>query len=107
MVPLLSFGRRLLVEIHEAGIRNLVIFLNKWDELGYDTELEYVHKLFLEELLEGGSPFRADELPMVAGSALLATGAMATGPAEYGRDAILKLLAQIDSWVDYALASGR
>ncbi|MBT3475891.1 elongation factor Tu [bacterium] len=79
----------------QVGVPKLVIFLNKVDQLGGDTELIELVELEVRELLtEYG--FDGDNTPIIAGSALAAVEG--TDP-KTGEEAILELMAKVDEWI--------
>ena len=79
----------------QVGVPKLVIFLNKIDQLGGDTELVELVELEVRELLtEYG--FDGDNTPIVSGSAL---AAVENGDAKIGEEAITELMAKVDEWI--------
>jgi len=79
----------------QVGVPKLVIFLNKVDQLGGDTELVELVELEVRELLtEYG--FDGDNTPIVAGSALAAVEG--TDP-KTGEEAIKELMSKVDEWI--------
>ncbi|NSW88744.1 elongation factor Tu [bacterium] len=79
----------------QVGVPKLVIFLNKIDQLGGDTELVELVELEVRELLtEYG--FDGDNTPIVSGSAL---AAVENGDAKIGEEAITELMSKVDEWI--------
>ena len=79
----------------QVGVPKLVIFLNKIDQLGGDTELVELVELEVRELLtEYG--FDGDNTPIVSGSAL---AAVESGDAKIGEEAIIELMSKVDEWI--------
>ncbi|MBW4699821.1 MAG: elongation factor Tu [Aphanocapsa lilacina HA4352-LM1] len=73
----------------QVGVPNIVVFLNKKDQLD-DPELLELVELEVRELLSKYD-FPGDDIPIVAGSALMALEKMASEP---------KLIRGKDDWVD-------
>jgi len=73
----------------QVGVKKLVVFLNKADQVD-DAELLELVELELRELLQSYD-YPGDEIPFVAGSALLAFDAVSKNP---------KIKAGEDKWVD-------
>jgi elongation factor Tu len=73
----------------QVGVPNIVVFLNKQDQVDDDELLELV-ELEIRETLDGYE-FPGDEIPVVPGSALLALEALTQNP---------KLQRGDDKWVD-------
>ncbi|MBV5264076.1 elongation factor Tu [Pinisolibacter aquiterrae] len=78
----------------QVGVPALVVFLNKVD-LVDDAELLELVELEVRELLSSYG-FDGDNIPIIAGSA---TEALKDGNPEYGRDAVLKLMAAVDEYI--------
>ena len=78
----------------QVGVPSIVVFLNKVDQVD-DAELLELVELEIRELLSKYE-FPGDEIPIVAGSALAAVEGR---DPEIGRDAILKLMAEVDRYV--------
>ena len=79
----------------QVGVPKLVIFLNKVDQLGGDTELVELVELEVRELLtEYG--FDGDNTPIVSGSALAAVEGT---DAKTGEEAIKELMSKVDEWI--------
>jgi elongation factor Tu len=78
----------------QVGVPALVVFLNKVDMVD-DPELLELVELEVRELLSGYD-FPGDDIPIVPGSALVA---LEDGDAKLGRDAILELMKQVDSYI--------
>jgi elongation factor Tu len=86
----------------QVGVPNLVIFLNKTDQLD-DPELLELVELEVRELLSSYD-FPGDDIPIVAGSALLALEAMVANPkTKKGEnewvDKIYDLMEAVDSYI--------
>ena len=85
----------------QVGVPYLVVFLNKADQVDDEELLELV-ELEVQELLESYD-FPGDEIPFVAGSALLALQAVESGPKERGEnkwvDLIYKLMDEVDTYI--------
>ena len=85
----------------QVGVPYLVVFLNKADQVDDEELLELV-QLEVQELLESYD-FPGDDIPFVAGSALLALQAVEGGPKERGADKwvdlIYELMDAIDSYI--------
>ncbi|MEM1366452.1 MAG: elongation factor Tu [Cyanobacteria bacterium P01_H01_bin.15] len=86
----------------QVGVPNLVVFLNKQDQVDDEELLELV-ELEVRELLSEYD-FPGDDIPIVAGSALMAVEALqgnpsiAAGENEW-TDKILELMSQVDEYV--------
>jgi elongation factor Tu len=78
----------------QVGVPALVVFLNKID-LVDDPELVELVEMELRELLTSYQ-YPGDEIPIIRGSATCALNG--TNP-EWGHDAILKLMAAVDSYI--------
>lgn len=85
----------------QVGVPHLVVFLNKADQVDDEELLELV-QLEVQELLDSYD-FPGDEIPFVAGSALLALQAVEDGPKKRGEDKwvdlIYKLMDAVDSYI--------
>ena len=86
----------------QVGVPNLVVFLNKKDMVDDDELLELV-ELEVRELLSSYD-FPGDDIPIVAGSALLALEQMTSNPkTQRGEnewvDCIYKLMDEVDAYV--------
>jgi|TARA_B110000444_G_scaffold260395_1_gene307154 elongation factor Tu len=85
----------------QVGVPHLVVFLNKADAVDDEELLELV-QLEVQELLDSYD-FPGDEIPFVAGSALLALQAVESGPKERGADKwvdlIYKLMDSVDEYI--------
>jgi elongation factor Tu len=77
----------------QVGVPALVVFLNKMDLA--DPELVELVELELRELLSSFG-FPGDDIPIVRGSAVCALN---DTQAEIGREAILKLMAEVDRYI--------
>jgi elongation factor Tu len=78
----------------QVGVPALCVFLNKCDMVD-DPELLELVELELRELLSSYG-FPGDDIPIVRGSA---TEALNDGNADLGRNAILKLMDAVDSYI--------
>jgi elongation factor Tu len=86
----------------QVGVPNIVVFLNKKDQLD-DPELLELVELEVRELLSKYD-FPGDDIPIVAGSALLALEKMTSAPTtQRGQDewvdCIYKLMDAVDSYI--------
>jgi elongation factor Tu len=78
----------------QVGVPSLVVFLNKCDMVDDPDLLELV-EMEVRELLSSYQ-FPGDDIPIVKGSALCA---LEDKQPELGRDAILKLMAEVDAYI--------
>jgi elongation factor Tu len=78
----------------QVGVPALVVFLNKCDMVDDEELLELV-ELEVRELLSKYD-FPGDDIPIVRGSALVA---LENGDPTLGKDAILKLMGEVDSYI--------
>ncbi|MEW5727145.1 MAG: elongation factor Tu [Pseudomonadota bacterium] len=78
----------------QVGVPALVVFMNKVDMVD-DPELLDLVELEVRELLSSYD-FPGDDIPIVKGSALCA---LEDRSPEIGRDAILKLMAEVDAYI--------
>ncbi|MCC7016066.1 MAG: elongation factor Tu [Rhodospirillales bacterium] len=78
----------------QVGVPAIVVFLNKVDQVD-DPELLELVELEVRELLSSYE-FPGDDIPIVKGSALVA---LEDGDAEMGKNAILKLMEAVDSYI--------
>ncbi|MGH6695315.1 elongation factor Tu [Sphingopyxis sp.] len=78
----------------QVGVPTMVVFLNKVDQLDDPELLELVEMEIREELSKRG--FDGDNIPIVTGSAL---AALESRDDNIGKDAILKLMEAVDSWI--------
>ena len=78
----------------QVGVPALVVFLNKCDMVD-DPELLELVEMEVRELLSSYQ-FPGDDIPIVRGSA---TEALKDGNKELGHDAVLKLMAAVDSYI--------
>src|SRR3546814_11553550 len=72
----------------------MVVFLNKVDQVDDPELLELVELEIREELSK--RDFDGDNIPIIAGSAL---AALEGRDDNIGKEAILKLMAAVDSWI--------
>ena len=78
----------------QVGVPALVVFLNKVDQVDDDELLELV-EMEVRELLSSYE-FPGDDIPIVAGSAL---AALEGRDDNIGKEAILKLMAEVDAYI--------
>jgi elongation factor Tu len=78
----------------QVGVPSMVVFLNKIDQVD-DPELLELVEMELRELLSSYD-FPGDDIPIVSGSAL---AALEGGDEETGKNAILKLMEAVDSYI--------
>ncbi|ARS28680.1 elongation factor Tu [Sphingomonas sp. KC8] len=78
----------------QVGVPQLVVFLNKVD-LVDDPEILELVELEVRELLSKYD-FDGDNIPIIPGSAV---AALTDKTPEIGHDAVLKLMAAVDSWI--------
>jgi elongation factor Tu len=78
----------------QVGVPQLVVFMNKVDMVD-DAEILELVELEIRELLTKYE-FDGDNIPIIAGSA---TAALEGKTPEIGHDAVLKLMAAVDSWI--------
>jgi len=78
----------------QVGVPTMVVFLNKVDQVDDPELLELVELEIREELSK--RDFDGDNIPIVAGSAL---AALEDKTPEVGKEAILKLMEAVDSWI--------
>ena len=78
----------------QVGVPTMVVFLNKVDQVDDPELLELVELEIREELSK--RDFDGDNIPIVAGSAL---AALEESNEEQGKQAILKLMDAVDSWI--------
>ena len=87
--------REHLLLARQVGIKKLVVFVNKVDQVDDKEMLELVDMEMRELLSTYG--FDGDNTPIVTGSAL---AALEGRDEEIGRSAILKLMEETDAWLD-------
>jgi elongation factor Tu len=78
----------------QVGVPQLVVFMNKVD-LVDDAEILELVELEVRELLSSYD-FDGDNIPIIPGSAV---AALTDKTPEIGHDAVLKLMAAVDSWI--------
>ena len=78
----------------QVGVPTMVVFLNKVDQLDDPELLELVELEIREELSK--RDFDGDNIPIIAGSAL---AALESRDDNIGKEAILKLMEAVDSWI--------
>ncbi|PZU57221.1 MAG: elongation factor Tu [Sphingobium sp.] len=78
----------------QVGVPQLVVFMNKVD-LVDDAEILELVELEIRELLSSYD-FDGDNIPVIPGSAV---AALQDKTPEIGHDAVLKLMASVDSWI--------
>lgn len=86
----------------QVGVPNIVVFLNKEDQVD-DAELLELVELEVRETLDSYD-FPGDDIPIISGSALLALEALTENPSiERGQnqwvDKILELMDQVDNYI--------
>ena len=81
----------------QVGVPNLVVFLNKEDQVDDEELLELV-ELEVRELLEEYE-FPGDDIPIVTGSALKAVEALTGGGVDEWVEKIYKLMDEVDAYV--------
>ncbi|MCG9884962.1 MAG: elongation factor Tu [Cyanobacteria bacterium] len=81
----------------QVNVPNLVVFLNKQDQVDDEELLELV-ELEVRELLSDYG-FDGDAIPIVAGSALKATEALSGGAPDEWVEKIYKLMDEVDSYI--------
>jgi elongation factor Tu len=86
----------------QVGVPNIVVFLNKQDQVDDDELLELV-ELEVRELLSSYD-FPGDDIPIVSGSALMAIEALTTKPTinkgeDKWVDKILALMDEVDAYI--------
>nr|YP_010700444.1 translation elongation factor EF-Tu [Strombomonas costata]WCH63653.1 translation elongation factor EF-Tu [Strombomonas costata] len=87
----------------QVGVPNIVVFLNKEDQVDNDKELLELVELEVRETLNNYE-FPGDEIPVVSGSALLSVEALTQNP-KIARgenkwvDKILDLMDQVDAYI--------
>ncbi len=79
---------------NQVGVPTMVVFLNKVDQLDDPELLELVEMEIREELSKRG--FDGDNIPIIPGSAL---AALESRDDNIGKEAILKLMEAVDSWI--------
>lgn len=87
----------------QVGVPNIVVFLNKQDQVD-DPELLELVELEVRETLDAYQ-FPGNDIPIVSGSALLALGALTENPAinrgdNEWVDKILELMDNVDSYIE-------
>jgi len=87
--------REHLLLARQVGIKKLVVFVNKVDQVDDKEMLELVDMEMRELLSTYG--FDGDNTPIVSGSAL---AALEGRDPEIGKDAIIKLMEETDAWLD-------
>jgi elongation factor Tu len=78
----------------QVGVPNMVVYLNKVDQVDDPELLELVELEIREELSK--RDYDGDNIPIIMGSAL---AALEDGDEETGRGSILKLMEAVDSWI--------
>ena len=85
----------------QVGVPHLVVFLNKVDQVD-DQEILALIELEVQELLDDYE-FPGNEIPFIAGSALMALNALDEGPKTLGEnkwvDSIFKLMDAVDNYI--------
>ncbi len=78
----------------QVGVPNMVVFLNKVDQVDDPELLELVELEIREELSK--RDYDGDNIPIIAGSAL---AALEGRNDDIGKEAILKLMEAVDTWI--------
>ncbi len=78
----------------QVGVPSLVVYLNKVDQVDDEELLELVEMEVRELLSE--YEFPGDDIPIVAGSALVA---LEGGDPKIGKESVLKLMEEVDSYI--------
>lgn len=86
--------REHLLLANQVGVKSVVIFINKVDMTNDSEMIDLVELEMREVLSEFG--FDGDNTPVLKGSALCA---LEDKNPEIGRDAVLKLLEEVDNWI--------
>ncbi|WP_017327002.1 elongation factor Tu [Synechococcus sp. PCC 7336] len=81
----------------QVGVPNLVVFLNKEDQVDDEELLELV-ELEVRELLDEYE-FPGDDIPIVIGSALKAVESLTAGKSDEWVEKIYKLMDEVDAYV--------
>ena len=81
----------------QVGVPNIVVFLNKEDQVD-DEELMELVELEVRELLSDYD-FPGDDIPIVAGSALQAVEALTGGKPDDWVEKIYKLMEEVDAYI--------
>merc|ERR1712005_55782 len=87
--------REHLLLARQVGIKKLVVFINKVDQVDDKEMLELVEMEMRDLLSTYG--FEGDDTPIVMGSAL---AALEGKTPEVGAEAIVKLMKATDEWLD-------
>ena len=78
----------------QVGVPTMVVFLNKVDQVDDPELLELVELEIREELSKRG--YDGDNIPIIAGSAL---AVLEDRNPEIGKEAVLKLMEAVDTWI--------
>ena len=90
--------REHLLLARQVGIKKLVVFINKIDQIDDPEMLELVEMEIRDLLATYG--FDGENTPIVMGSALAALEGREDGPDGIGKSRILKLVQSCDEWLD-------
>ncbi|KAG8887111.1 translation elongation factor Tu, partial [Tulasnella sp. 403] len=90
--------REHLLLARQVGIKKLVVFINKIDQIDDPEMLELVEMEIRDLLSTYG--FDGEKTPIVMGSALAALEGREDGPDGIGRARILKLIQSCDEWLE-------
>ncbi|KIO18937.1 hypothetical protein M407DRAFT_31409 [Tulasnella calospora MUT 4182] len=90
--------REHLLLARQVGIKRLVVFINKIDQIDDPEMLELVEMEIRDLLATYG--FDGEATPIIMGSALAALEGREDGPEGIGRARILKLVQECDQWLE-------
>lgn len=90
--------REHLLLARQIGIKKLVVFINKIDQIDDPEMLELVEMEMRDLLSTYG--FDGEGTPIVMGSALAALDGREDGPDGIGRARVLKLVKECDAWLE-------
>ncbi|KAL8278634.1 hypothetical protein RQP46_008926 [Phenoliferia psychrophenolica] len=90
--------REHLLLARQVGIKKLVVYINKVDQVDDSEMLELVEMEMRDLLATYG--FDGENTPVVMGSAL---AALEDRDDKIGKESVLKLMAEVDSWLDQPL----
>lgn len=87
--------REHLLLARQVGIKKLVVYINKVDQVD-DAEMLELVEMEMRDLLSTYG-FDGENTPIVKGSAL---AALEDRDAKIGKESVLELMASVDSWLD-------
>lgn len=90
--------REHLLLARQVGIKKLVVFINKIDQIDDPEMLELVEMEIRDLLATYG--FDGEATPIIMGSALAALEGREDGPEGIGRSRIMKLVQECDQWLE-------